>query len=251
MIRTVIIEDDSFQMSILCDLVKESFPQLTVVGTGALSSEGVSIIRKEKPELVLLDIDLPDQTGFEMLQELSDMHFDVIFVTAHEKYALKAHQFDSMGYLIKPITKTKLDVALKKFSGKSAHPNMGTQFQNLLFSMRNAYDLPQKISVPSLKEIHYVPVKNIMRMEADGNYTTLYLVADQPVLASRQIGDFEERLSGQGFCRVHDKHLINLRYIKSFIKGESGIAVMEDNTQIPVSRRRKEGFLRAIDGMFS
>jgi len=251
MIKAVIIEDDPFQMRLLSDLLAESFPQINIAGKAGLSSEGVLLIREQLPELVLLDIDLPDKSGFEMLQELQDMQFDVIFVTAHEKYALKAHQFDTMGYLIKPINREKLEVALKKITDKRTRNNFGEQFHNLLHSVRNSYDLPQKIAVPSVKEIFYIPVKNIMRMEADGNYTTLYQMTGSPIIASRQIGEFESRLNGQGFCRVHDKHLINLRHVKSFIKGEAGTAVMEDDTHIPVSRRKKDDFLKSLDGMFS
>ena len=251
MTRAVIIEDDPLQMLIISDLISDSFPQIEIVGKGGLSSEGVMMIRSLKPDLVFLDLDLPDKTGFEMLNELQEIHFDVIFVTAHEKYALEAHQYDSLGYLIKPVTKQKLTASLKRIKEQGIQKDLGTQFQHLLQSVRNSVELPQKIAVPTLKEIHYIHIQDIIRFEADGNYTTLFQMNGQTITASRQIGEYETKLVGQGFFRVHDKHLINLRLVKSFIKGESGNAVMEDNSHIPVSRRKKEEFLRSLEARFS
>src|SRR4030095_15761489 len=136
-INSVVIEDDPLQMEILCDLITSSFPHINIVGKGGLFSEGVNLIRTHQPDLVFLDIDLPDRSGFDMLDELNDMKFDVIFVTAHEKYALEAHQYATIGFLIKPVSKEKLAFALKKIKESTHHDTFGVQVQQLLHNFRN------------------------------------------------------------------------------------------------------------------
>lgn len=249
--KAVIIEDDPFHLEILSDLIREEFPQITIEGHGALCSEGIKLIRNLKPELVFLDIDLPDKSGFEILEELTDISFDVVFVTAHEKYALKAHQFDSVGYLMKPISKKEMKQVLERIISKSHKKLRGNDFSSLLQSFRNIFEIPRKIAIQSLKEIQYVNIGEIIRFEADGNYSKLYMNDGTSILSSRQIGEYEMRLKPLGFFRLHDKHLVNMRFVTSFMKGEAGVAILEDNTQLPVARRRKEEFLNLLDDLFS
>ncbi len=249
--KAVIIEDDPFHLEILRDILTDELPQITIIGQSNLCSEGIHLIRTVKPELVFLDIDLPDKSGFEMLEELSNESFDVIFVTAHEKYALKAHQFDSVGYLIKPIDKIELKKAVDKLTSRPHSRMQGNDFTSLLQSFRNTFEIPRKIAIQSIKEIQYVNIAEIIRLEADGNYSMLYMKDGLKILSSRQIGEFESRLRLFGFFRLHDKHLVNLKYVSSFLKGEGGTAILEDNTQLPVARRRKEEFLKLLDNLFT
>jgi two-component system LytT family response regulator len=249
--NAVIIEDDPFHLEILRDLLKEEFPQISVIGQGGLWSEGVRLVRSLHPDLVFLDIDLPDKSGFEVLEELSDQQFDVVFVTAHEKYAVQAHQFDSVGYLIKPIHRDDLRQVIKKLTTKVHKRIQGNDFTSLLQTFRNTFEIPRKIAVQSLKDIQYVNISEIIRLEADGNYSKIYMNTGPYLLSSRQIGEYEVRLRPMGFFRIHDKHMVNMRYVRSFQKGEGGTAVLEDQTQLPVARRRKEEFLRLLDEIFS
>ncbi len=249
--KAVIIEDDPFHLEVLTDLIEKEFPQITIVGSGRLSEEGVRLVRSLKPDLVFLDIDLPDKSGFEMLEELPDESFDIVFVTSHEKYALQAHQFDSIGYLIKPINRDELVQVINKFTGKAHKRLQGNDFSSLLHSFRNTFEIPRKIAIQSMKDIQYVNISDIVRFEADGNYSDLFLNDGTKMISSRQIGEFEARLKRLGFFRVHDKHLVNMRYVRSFMKGDSGMAILEDQTQLPIARRRKDEFLRLLDDLFS
>ncbi|HEX5001594.1 MAG TPA: LytTR family DNA-binding domain-containing protein [Bacteroidia bacterium] len=250
MLTTVIIEDDPFQLELLCDFLKAHFPEIHIQGKAGLSSEGVKLIRRLQPELVLLDIDLPDKTGFEMLDELHDQVFDVIFITSHKDYALTAHQYNSSGYLVKPVTKPALEQALKKLTDKQVRQNFGNQFARYINTLKNSGEQQQKLAVPSQKAIHYLEISDLLRLEADGNYSMIYEVNGGTILSSRQIGEYELVLSDRGFFRIHDKHLINLRCVRSLKKGESCILLLSDGSQLPVSRRRKDALLAKMGALY-
>lgn len=246
MLKAVIIEDTMLQMEMLRDIVSD-FPFVKITACAASASEGVTLITETKPDFIFLDVDLPDKTGFEMLHELKDHSFDVIFTTAHEKYALVAHQYDSISFLIKPVTRESLEEALDRLQRKRKNQYAAEQMHEVLNKLMSNYNGPRKIAVPTIKAINYVDVDDLLRLEADGNYTTIYFVKGQSMVASKQIGEFERQLEPGRFFRVHDKHLINLQLVKSFIKGDSGTVVMNDGSTIPVSRRRKDDFLKSLD----
>jgi two-component system, LytTR family, response regulator len=250
MLKTVIIEDDRFQMEILCDLL-EGFPSVKVISKAFNAADGVSQVISGKPDLVFLDIDLPDKTGFELLKELPDHFFDFIFVTAHEKFALHAYKYDAISFLLKPLTKDAMQQALDKLSRKRKNQYSVHQVKAIIEDLRGHYGTSQKIAVPTVKEINYIKVAEIVRMEADGNYTTIFMTHGMPMLASSRIGVYEKQLSADKFFRIHDKHLINLRFVKKLTKGEAGTVIMEDDSQLPVSRRRKDEFLKVLDTIFS
>ena len=251
MLKTIIIEDDPFQMEIISDLLETSFPSVKIVSKAMNAEDGIREVSSLKPDLVFLDIDLPDKSGFEVLQELPDHFFDFIFVTAHEKFALQSYRYDAIGFLLKPITRESMQQALNKLARKRKNEYSVEHVQEIIEDMKNTYDNQQKISVPSLKMINYIRIMEISRMEADGNYTTIVLTNGKSLVSSKQIGDYEKQLAKNKFFRVHDKHLINLRFVKSFMKGESSSVEMEGGFQVPVSRRRKEDLLQVLEGLFA
>jgi two-component system, LytTR family, response regulator len=242
MLKTIIVEDDPLSMEMLCDLIEDFFPQLQIVERCNLSASAIRQIRQLQPDLVLLDIDLPDQTGLKMLEDLDTYDFDVIFITAHEKYALDAHQFESSGYLVKPVSKTLLENALKRVKSKKQKIHFGEQLRQFQKQLRLP-DLPQKIAVASQKETQFIDIKDIVRLEADGNYTTIFRDSKENIFSSKQIGEYENSLKPCGFFRIHDKHIINSKFLKSYIKGDGGLVTLHDQTELPVSRRKKEEFL--------
>lgn len=251
MLKTVIIEDDPFQMEIISDLLSGSFPSVKIISKAFNAKDGIEQISKGRPDLVFLDIDLPDRSGFEVLQELRGHFFDIIFVTAHEKFALNAYQYDAISFLIKPVKKEDISNALNKLNQKRRDQYSVQQVQGMIRELKDLYDNNQKIAVPTVKEINFIRVNEILRMEADGNYTTIYLSNGSPMLASIQLGEYEKQLSPDKFFRIHDKHLVNLRFVKTLTKGESSTVIMEDNSQLPLSRRRKEDFMKAVGKLFS
>ena len=251
MLKTVVIEDDPLQMEMMCDLLETSFPSVNVISKAYNASEGIAQVIEGKPELVFLDIDLPDKSGFQILKELPDHFFDFIFVTAHEKFAVDAYQYDAISFLLKPLSKESMQQALEKLKQKRKSQYSLQQVQGIIDNLRNLYDNHQKIAVPALKQINFIKVMEIVRMEADGNYTTIFLTNGTQMVASTQIGEYEKQLSRDKFFRIHDKHMINLRYVKSITRGETGTVVMEDDSKLPVSRRRKEEFLKVLVGLFN
>jgi two-component system LytT family response regulator len=251
MLKTVVIEDDPLQMEMMCDLLESSFPSIKVISKAYNAAEGIRQVMEGKPELVFLDIDLPDKSGFEILKELPDHFFDFIFVTAHEKFAIVAYQYDAISFLVKPLRKEALKLALEKLKQKRKNQYSVLQVQGLIENLKNLYDNPHKIAVNGLKEINFIKVMDIVRMEADGNYTTFFLTDGSKMVASTQIGEYEKQLPENKFFRIHDKHMINLRYVKSMTRGDTGTVIMEDNSQLPVSRRRKEEFLKILGTLYS
>ena len=250
MYTAVIIEDDLFHVSILSDLLASDYPEINLLGVGCNSSEGVSLVKNRKPDIIFLDIDLPGKTGFEMLSYLEPGNHDIIFVTSHEKYAYEAHTYESVGFILKPVTRYQLDQALLKLNTKRSRLGERVSPNNLLNLVRHSIEVPDKIAIPSAKDINYVKISDIIRIEADGNYSTLHLAGKATILSSKQIGEYEDKLVSRSFLRIHDKHLVNLRFVKSFQKGDSGTAVLEDNTILPVARRRKDEFIRKMGDLF-
>jgi len=251
MLRTIIIEDDKFQMEVMSDLLETSFPSIKIISRAFNAVDGIEQVINGKPDLVFLDIDLPDKSGFEILKELPDHFFEFIFVTAHERFAIEAFEHDAIGFLLKPVTKEKMQDALNKLNRKRKNQYSVVQVQAIIDDLKKIYNQNQKIAVPSLKEINYINVTEIVRLEADGNYTTIFPVSGKPMLTSKQIGEYEKQLSFNKFYRIHDKHLINLHFVKTFMKGDGGNVVMEDNAQLPVARRRKDEFLKSLDALFA
>lgn len=248
MYRAVIIEDDAMCMEALCDLLEASFPDIHLEASCTTAEEGILLVRKHKPDLVLLDINLPLKSGFEMLEELKDMSFSTIFTTSFEKHALKAHDYDSVCFIAKPVTRNALSKSLEKIKRQKKNLQPAQTIENLISDLKKIQN-PKKIAVPEQKVINYINVDDITRMEADGNYTRILLSKGKSLMASRQIGDYEKLLLEQGFFRIHDKHLINLHCVKSFLKGDLGLAVMNDGSVLPVARRRKEEFLKSLDSL--
>jgi two-component system, LytTR family, response regulator len=250
-IKTIVIEDDPLQMEILCDLLNEHFPNVFIEGRCSLSQEGIVMIRENKPDLVILDIDLPGKNGLQMLEELGVINFKVLFITAYKQFALQAHTYDSIGYILKPVSVNEISAALLRFNKDHKKHNFSEEFRDLSKLLTSTVAANRKIAVHSLKEIHYLNVNDIIRLEADHNYTSIFTTSGQCILASKQIGDFEDKLTGDKFYRVHDKHLINLRYVSKFKKGEMPMAVMTDQCEVPVSRRKKDSFLTTLQNYHS
>lgn len=245
MIRTIIIDDEADGRDALMHAIQTYCRELQIVRVCATAAEGLEAIQQLEPHLVFLDIQMPQMSGFEVLQQASPIDFKVIFVTAHDKYAIKAIKFSALDYLLKPLDVDDLLQAVKRYQLQSESPARD-QFQQLFSNLSLASTQFEKLAVPSMDGVVFLPVQDIVYCQADGNYTRIHLREGEPLLASRTLKEFEQLLSEAGFCRVHHGSLINLKHIHKYVKGEGGYLMLAGGHEVPVSRRRKEGLLRRL-----
>jgi len=247
MIRAIIIDDEQHCIDRLLKLV-ETYSRGNIELLGAFHSveEGLKAINQLKPQLVFLDVEINDKTGFDLLQQLSEINFEVIFTTAYDKYAVKAFKFSAIDYLLKPVDADDLNSAIIKFTEKFSQKDITQKFDALFHNLKNIQSASKKICVPVLSGFVFIQTSDIIRCQSEINYTTLFLKDKQKLLVAKTLKEFEEMLSDYNFYRVHNSHLVNLAYIKSYNKGKGGSVTMDDGSEIEVSTRRKDEFLKKL-----
>lgn len=241
MIRTLLIDDEAKGRQLLRQLCDKYVPQINIVGEAANASEALELFELEKPDLIFLDIEMPGMTGIEMLRQMQEVPFEVIFVTAFNRYAVEAFRLGAVDYLLKPALPSDLQQAVER-----AEKNLCVKTPDrphIKALTQNYGQAFTKVTIPTLNGFEFIDFTEILFLQSDGNYATLRLKGGKNVVATRSLGDFEELLEPYSFFRVHKSYLINLAYIRKYLKGEGGTVVMEDGTEIDVSRRRKEDFL--------
>lgn len=247
MINAVIIEDEKKSMEVLQALVSANCPDVNIVGLADSVSTGVELIKKASPNLIFLDIEMADGSGFDLLERVGSNNYDVIFTTASDAHALKAIKFSAIDYLLKPIDGDELKVAVDKLKEKKPSD---ASLENLRFLLQNFKQPSQqysKITLPTGNAYEIVNVKDIIRCEADGSYTTFFLENKKKLLVSASLKHYEDLLPEEDFIRVHHHHLINMAHVVRYLKTDGGYAVMSDGTQIEISRRKKEAFLARLN----
>lgn len=245
MIRAIIVDDEEKGQEILKSLIQKNCPEVLVLAVAGTADAGVEAIKKHKPELVFLDIEMPGGNGFTLLEKAKNFDFDVIFTTAYSQYAIKAIRFSALDYLLKPISPDELKVAVgrigdKAGSGHGTKANVDTLLSNI------KEPKPGRIVLPNSHGAEYVQVSDIVRCTADGNYTSVVLITGKRILVAKTLKDYEELLSDHGFCRIHHAHLINMKHIRRYIKGEGGTVELSDGSSVEVSRRKKSEFLEQL-----
>lgn len=245
--KTLLVDDESKSISTLKTLLGRYCPEVEIIGEAGSVTEAVEKIKRLKPALVFMDVLMPDGTGFDVLEQCKSTRFDVIFISAFEEHSLRAFRFSALDYLLKPVNFNDLKNAVARFSDKN---KPGAARDPRIAVAQSAYDhaVPENMVLPSLDGFSVVRIADIVRCEADSNYTTVYFTKDKPFLASRSLSHFEELLTGMPFVRIHHKHLINLAYIKKYHKGRGGYVEMADGQQVEVSVRKKEEFLERMAG---
>jgi two-component system, LytTR family, response regulator len=247
MIKTVIIEDEQKSRDMLAAIIQKNCPELDVIGLAKNVTEGVELIKNQKPELVFLDISMPDGSGFDLLEQVVGSKFELIFATASDQHAIRAIKYSACDYLLKPIDIDELKMAVNKVvQKKNAIPNM-ENLQFLIQHLKRADENFQKITLPTGNAYEIVNVKDIIRCEADGSYTTFYLNDKRKLMVSAGLKHYEELLPEAEFIRVHHHHLINMNHVVRFLKEDGGYAVMSDGTKIEISRRKKETFMEKLN----
>lgn len=245
-INCMILDDEARNAQLLKKMLAEYCPQVTVIAAETDSKKGLTMIRELQPQLVFLDIEMPHINGFEMLKQLEPVQFEVIFVTAFSHYAVEAFEHHAIGYLTKPINTEKLisvvNAACDKIEQKAFNRNLFSLIESSGKNMQS-----QKIPLSTSNGLVFVKLADIMYCESNGNYTSFFLHDGKSILVSRQLGEYEKLLPDADFTRIHDKYIINLSYIREYIKGSGGDVVLENGKELPVAARRKEDFLSRFE----
>jgi two-component system LytT family response regulator len=248
MIRTIIIDDEQHCIDRLKHLLNEHCTSsVELTGVFQVFEEGVTAIKKLQPDLLFLDVQLQDKTGFDLLQQFNEINFEVIFTTAHEKYAVQAFKFSAVDYLLKPVDADDLKQAINKLQQKISKEEVSKKFDVLFYNLKNIQSTSKRITVPTIKGFEFLQVHDIVRCQSDINYTIIFLKGKQKITVAKTLKEFEELLIDHNFFRVHNSHLINLSYIKSYNKGKGGTVTMTDSSEVEVSTRRKDGFLKRLE----
>jgi len=244
-IAAILVDDERNNCENLKELLGKYCPEIEIVGTTYSASEAVDSISRLKPALVFLDIQMQGGSGFDLLEQLKPVSFEVIFVTAFDQYAIRAIRFCAIDYLLKPVDILELQSAVSRAVNKVLQREPNQSLTNLLEN-RNPEKDDLKIALPTAERILFVQVSEIIRCLGDNNYTTVFLKNNDSVLVSKTLKEYEELLSDKGFLRVHQSHLINLRYVRSFEKQDGGYLKMTDGASVPISRQRKQQVLQQL-----
>lgn len=244
--KAIIIDDEPKGRNILMQLVAQNFPQIKVVATAAGADEGIMQIDTWKPDVVFLDVEMPGKNAFDMLKELGPIDFKIIFVSAHNHYALNAIKLSALDFLLKPVDINDLSKAIERLTAQPG-PSI-QQVPHLLQQIQYPKARLGKIAIASVSTIEFVNISDIIYCKADNVYTDVYLL-NSTITSTKNLKDFEDLLTPHFFFRVHHSYLININHIKKYIKGEGGTVLMLNDREIEVSRRRKSAFLELLSGI--
>ena len=251
-IRALIIDDESKSRKSLLQKVKDYRPEIEVVGEASNGDEGLVSITQHHPNLLFLDIEMPKMNGLQMLEHLSDFKGAIIFTTAYNEYAIRAFKYSAFDYLLKPIDIEELKSTIERLvlklnaSKKEENPHAADQLSLLMEQLKSGPELPRKIAIHTQDAMHFFQLDEITRLEANSNYTYLHFVNGTKMLASKTLKEFEELLPSKQFFRVHHSSIINLKYVKKYLKSDGGYIEMTDGTIVDISRRKKDDFLEIV-----
>jgi two-component system, LytTR family, response regulator len=243
MITAVLIDDEKHLRDGMKRLLELYGQEISIVGEAESVKTGILALEKHKPQVVFLDINLTDGTGFDILENLSKKEkitSQIIFVTAHEQYALKAFRFSALDFLLKPVDPEELQKTIEKIKEALKKNSSFDHIDLLLENIRKKVDNFKRIALSTQDGIHLFEVSDIIRCESEDNYTKFYIKNHKPLLISKTLKEYEELLSEHNFERIHQSHLINLSYLKSYIKNDGGYVIMADNTNLPIAQRKKD-----------
>jgi two-component system, LytTR family, response regulator len=241
MIKAVIVDDEQNCVEMLEWLLKTYCPVVSVAAMCTSGEEGIKAIQKHKPDVVFLDIEMPKMNGFDMLEAIGDITFEVVFTTAYNKFAIKAFRYSALNYLLKPIDPDDLQLTVKRIEEKKSFPGK-QQLELLLQNMREANPKVNRVALSTGDGLIFVNTNEIMYCQAESNYTNVVLTNNLKILVAKTLKDIDETLSGKDFFRIHNSFLININEIRKFVRGEGGYIVMNDGTQITIARSKREEF---------
>jgi len=244
-LRAILVDDELSSLQNLQSKLVEFCPDVEVVAAAQKPEDAILFIRQHKPDVIFLDIEMPRMNGFRMLDELGELDFEIIFTTAYNHYAVDAIRISAFDYLMKPVAIKELQNALERLA-KYRQTHTRDKLDVLRQSLSPNKSQEEKIAIPTNEGLEFIPIKNILHIESSSNYSRIFLTDGKNILVTKLLKDFEDILEPYNFFRVHNSHLINLAYIKKYIRGEGGQVEMQNGDVIDVARRKKEEFIRLI-----
>jgi len=245
MISLIIVDDEPKARDTIRNILELSHLDISIKAEAGSVAEAFEMISENKPELLLLDINLPDGSGFDLLRKLDNINFKVIFITAYEEYAVRAFRYSALDYIMKPVKAAELTAAVERAGESIEKDQMSLKLNALLSNI----DKLKKIVLKTAESIHIIQVEDIIRCEADVNYTHFYLEGDKHMIVSKPLKDYADLLEPAGFFRTHQSHLINMEHILRYDRSDGGCLVMDDESCVPVSSRKKETLFRIFEQM--
>jgi two-component system LytT family response regulator len=254
MTTAIIVDDEKRARTFLKGHITTFCPEVKIVAEAENVSSAVKAIREFNPELVFLDIKMPDGTGFDVIEKLraedeaQDLRFKIIFTTAFDQYAIKAIKFSALDYLLKPIDPEELVTALKKNKISLPTSSINDNIDVLIGNIKHLSDSNKRIVLNTSNKAYIYPINEIIRCESSGSYTIFHIKNSEPILISKSLGETEELLKDHQFERIHKSHLINVSYMRAFIKNDGGFVEMQNGDKIPVSNRKREYLMQLLRG---
>lgn len=245
MIKAIIIDDERHSCDALQMLINKCCPQIQIAAICYSGTDAIEKIRELKPDLIFLDIEMPNMNGFQMLEKIPKIDFEIIFTTSYDQYAITAFKFSALDYLLKPVDREELEKAVQKVS-KKINPAISQQLEILLQKINQPTIPVQRIALPTMQGLEFVPVESIIRCSSSSNYTEFFLADKKRFLVSRTLKETEDMLTEHAFLRVHHSHIVNLNAITRYVKGEGGYLIMSDGSMVDVSRSRKELLMQKL-----
>jgi two-component system LytT family response regulator len=247
MITAIIIDDEQHCIDWLQQLITTHFSGIINITAVCTTYEaGIAAIQQAPPELVFLDVQLQDKTGIALAEELRNLDLHIIFTTGHEQYAVQAFRLSAVDYLLKPVALEDLQAAIAKVKEQLSRNDLATRFEALYHNLKNIRGGSKRICIPVFSGLELIEMDDIVRCESEINYTWIYLKNKQKLFVSKTLKEFETMLNDYDFFRIHNSHLVNLRYVRSYKKGKGGTVVMTDDSEIEVSVRRKDAFMKKL-----
>lgn len=246
MIRAVIIDDEINNQELISNLLKTYADNVQVVGMANSVDTAYKTINEQHPDLIFLDIQMPDGTGFDLLKKFDKINFKIIFVTAHQEYAIEAFKYSALDYILKPLSPSNLLAAVKKMEDAISSEELNLKLKTLLNNITEPAKNKKKIVLKTMERIYSVDLDDIIRFESDGGYTKVYLADGKRIMVSKTMKEFDDLLMDTGFLRVHHSHLINMNHLFCFEKAE-GHVVMKDDSIVPVSNRKKDHLMELLN----
>jgi two-component system LytT family response regulator len=243
MITAILIDDDNNLRAGMKTLLNRYAPEIKIMGEADSVKTGTDLLLKMEPQVVFLDIHLGDGSGFDLLEEVNKngrLNSQIVFITAHEQYAIKAFRFSALDFLLKPVDPDELEKVINKIKNVLVKTDSVAHIDLLLENIRKKVDNFKRIALSTSEGIHLFEISDIIRCESEDNYTKFYIKNKKPVLISKTLKEYEDLLTEHGFERIHQSHLINLAYLKSYIKKDGGYVVMADNCNLPISQRKRD-----------
>jgi len=246
-LQAVLVDDEKSSLQSLAYELDAYCPEVEVVQTFKDPEEGLKYLLKSPPEVLFLDIEMPGMNAFELLQQIPEIKFDVIFVTAYDQFAIKAFEFNAADYVLKPVRKDKLIQAVQKVQDRHQHKMEKTDLEALIQNIRvQTRSGLEHIALPTSDGFSMVHINDIAHLQADSNYTWVYLGSQKKYLIAKTLKDMESMLDFPQYFRAHKSHLVNLNHVDKYVRGQGGYLVLRDGTQIPVARTQKSDLMQML-----